>query len=80
MQLVRVPASSHSSPLAKYHWRSTSPSRQMPPPTKKAHRQSLPSGEGGLARCTRRAYSRGFSFIVFASRDSLPVLCVFYPF
>ena len=46
--LVSVPASS-----ASYHcsqnWRRHSPSRQMAPPTKNAHRQSFSTGEWGVA-------------------------------
>ena len=57
VQLVRVPAVWGSAPAARYRWRNSSPTRQMVPPTPKAHRQSFPMGEGGPARLTRRAYS-----------------------
>ena len=55
--------------MVRYHPRSISPSRQMPPPTQNAQRQSLPSGEGGPTLRTLRPYSSADIFILFASRE-----------
>ena len=46
VMLVRAPAVSAGA-MRRYRQRSTSPNRQMPPPTRNAHRQSAPSREGG---------------------------------
>ena len=56
-------ASLSTKPFARYARRSTSPTRQMPPPTKNDHRQSFPSLEWGLARRFISSYSRGVIFM-----------------
>ena len=73
VQLVRVPAASASAPCRRNSCRSPSPSRQMPPPTQNAQRQSARSGECGPAFCTRRAYSCAVIFIF--PRPLLRIVC-----
>ena len=73
VQLVRVPAASASAPCRRNSCRSPSPSRQIPPPTQNAQRQSAKSGECGPAFCTRRAYSCAVIFIF--PRPLLRIVC-----